>query len=145
MNKNELLHKLTEYEIGLMKAKIGVLRAGMTDTSGYDGQIAAMEYVRTLAMMLTVSEKADEPEEKPAEPAKNPENAAKIPDPEDYWLTVSIFNMCRILSDKCDKEMDAMLDMDNCDRYNYDNINKLRNECRRFLTDWAIHNGAKND
>ena len=131
MDKNELLHKLTEYEIGLLKAKGGLLRAGMTDTSGYDGQIAAIEYVRTLAMML------DEPEEKPAK-------AVKIP--EDYWLTVSIFNMCRILSDKCDKEMDAMEDMDKCDKYKYDNISKLRTECRRFLTDWAIHDArAKND
>ena len=133
MNKNELLHKLTEYEIELLKAKSGLLRAGMTDTSGYDGQIAAIEYVRTLAMMLDVSEKVNKPEEKPV----------KIP--EDYWLTVSIFNMCRILSDKCDKEMDAMEDMDKCDKYKYENISKLRTECRRFLTDWAIHDGAKND
>lgn len=130
MDKNDLLYKLTEYEIGLMKAKVGLLRAGMRDASGYDGQIAAIEYVKTLANML------DEPEEKPAE-------AVKIP--EDYWLTVSIFNMCRSLSDKCDREMDAMEDMDKCDKYNYENISKLRTECRRFLTDWAIHNGAKND
>lgn len=141
MNKNEFLHKLTEYEIGLMKAKIGLLRADMTDTSGYDGQIAAIEYVKTLAMMLNESEKAGEPEEKPAEPAKNPENCWTS----DCWSKVSVFNMCRLLSDKCDKEMDAMEDMDKCDKYNYDNINKLRIECRRFLTDWAIHNGAKND
>lgn len=126
MNKNELLHKLTEYEIGLLKAKSGLLRAGMTDTSGYDGQIAAIEYVRTLAMM------PDKPEEKPV----------KIP--EDYWLTVSIFNMCRILSDKCDKEMDAMESMtDKWDKYKYENIGKLRTECRRFLTDWAIHDPAR--
>ena len=122
MNKNELLHKLTEYEIGLLKAKSGLLRAGMTDTSGYDGQIAAIEYAITLAKM------PDAPEEKPV----------KIP--EDYWLTVSIFNMCRILSDKCDKEMDAMESMtDKWDKYKYDNISKLRTECRRFLTDRAIH------
>lgn len=131
MDKNELLRKLTEYEIGLLKAKGGLLRAGMQNTSGYDGQIAAIEYAITIAKMLAVSEKADE---KPV----------KIP--EDYWITVSIFNMCRILSDKCDKEMDAMEDMDKCDKYKYDNIGKLRTECRRFLTDWAIHNaGAKND
>ena len=131
MDKNELLHKLTEYEIGLMKAKIGLLRAGMRDASGYDGQIAAMEYVKTLAMMLDEPEKADEPKETPTK-------AVKIP--EDYWLTVSIFNMCRILSDKCDKEMDAMEGMtDKWDKSKYENISKLRTECRRFLTDRAIH------
>ena len=102
MDKNELLRKLTEYEIGLLKAKGGLLRAGMTDTSGYDGQIAAIEYAITLTKMLAVSEKVNKPEEKPVK-------AVKIP--EDYWLTVSIFNMCRILSDKCDKEMNAMESM----------------------------------
>lgn len=128
MDKNELLRKLTEYEIGLLKAKGGLLRAGMSCVSGYDDQIRAVEYAITLAKMLDESEKADEPEEKPV----------KIP--EDYWDTVSVFNMCRILSDKCDKEMDAMESMDkNWDKSKYDNIGKLRTECRRFLTDWAIH------
>ena len=135
MDKNELLCKLTEYEIGLMKAKIGLLRAGMNDTSGYDGQIAAIEYVKTLAMMLDEPEKADEPEEKP-------EDEVNIP--EDYWNTVSVFNMCRILSDKCDKELEAMESMtDKWDKSKYENISKLRNECRRFLTDWAIHDPAR--
>ena len=131
MDKNELLRKLTEYEIGLLKAKGGLLRAGMTDTSGYDGQIAAIEYAITLTKMLAVSEKVNKPEEKPVK-------AVKIP--EDYWLTVSIFNMCRILSDKCDKEMNAMESMtDKWDKSKYENISKLRTDCRRFLTDWAIH------
>lgn len=143
MNKNELLRELLGTEIGLLKAKGGLLRAGVRDVSCYNNEIEKVEYAIAQVRMLDEPEKADEPKEMP-------ENAAKIPDPEDYWntvsaLNVSVFNMCRILSDKCDREMDAMLDMDNCDRYNYDNINKLRNECRRFLTDWAIHNGAKND
>lgn len=131
MDKKELLQKLTEYEIGLLKAKGGLLRAGMTDTSGYDGQIAAIEFAIKQIQML------NEPEEKPAKADESEEKPVKIP--EDYWLTVSIFNMCRILSDKCDKEMDAMEGMDKCDKYKYDNIGKLRTECRRFLTDWAIH------
>lgn len=131
MDKNELLRKLTEYEIGLMKAKIGLLRAGMTDTSGYDGQIAAIEYVKTLAMML------NEPEEKPAK-------AVKIP--EDYWLTVSIFNMCRILSDKCDREIDAMKEFganETYDKLRYEDVVKLKDNCHRFLTDWVIHDPAR--
>ena len=128
MDRNELLRKLIRYEIGLLQAKSGVLRAGMTDTSGYDGQIHAIEYAITLAKMPDEPEKADEPDEKPV----------KIP--EDYWLTVSIFNMCRILSDKCDKEMNAMESMtDKWDKSKYENISKLRTECRRFLTDWQIH------
>ena len=130
MDKKELLCKLTEYEIGLLKAKGGLLRAGMQDVSCYDNEIEKVEFAIKQIQMLAVSEKE-------AEPKETPQKAVKIP--EDYWITVSIFNMCRILSDKCDKEMDAMEGMDKCDKYKYDNIGKLRTECRRFLTDWAIH------
>lgn len=139
MDKNELLHKLTEYEIGLMKAKIGVLRAGMTDTSGYDGQIAAIEYVKTLAMMLNEPEKADEPKE-------TPENAAKISDPEDYYIPVSAFNTCRILVNKCDVEITALKESgayETYDKLRYADIIKLKDACRRFLTDWEIHDPAR--
>ena len=134
MDKKELLCKLTEYEIGLLKAKGGLLRAGMQDVSCYDNEIEKVEFAIKQIQMLAVSEKEDEPKEKP-------QKAVKIP--EDYWITVSIFNMCRILENKCDKEMDLMEDetLHNkpYDKYKYDNIGKLRTECRRFLTDWAIH------
>ena len=138
MDKKELLCKLTEYEIGLMKAKIGLLRAGMTDTSGYDGQIAAIEYVKTLAMML----------DEPVEAAKIPEPDAydKIPEPEDRYIPMSVFNMCRILSDKCDKNIDVMKESganETYDKLRYEDIVKLKDNCRRFLTDWAIHDPAR--
>ena len=131
MNKNELLRELTGIEIGLMKAKVGLLRAGIRDVSCYNNEIEKVEYAIKQIQMLDEPEKADKPEEKPVK-------AVKIP--EDYWLTVSIFNMCRILSDKCDKEMNAMESMtDKWDKSKYENISKLRTDCRRFLTDWAIH------
>lgn len=130
MDKNEFLHKLTEYEIELLKAKGEMLRAGRTDTSCCDGQNNAIEYARTLAMMLTVSEKADEPKETP----------------DDHLLAVSVFNMCRILSDKCDKEIDAMKWLganETYDKLRYEDVVKLKDNCRRFLTDWEIHDPAR--
>ena len=134
MDKNELLRKLTEREIELLKAKGGALQAGMHDVSCYDNEIAKVEYVKTLAMMLDEPEKADKPEEKPV----------KIP--EDYWHAVSVFNMCRILSDKCDKEIDAMKWLganETYDKLRYEDVVKLKDNCRRFLTDWAIHDPAR--
>ena len=133
MDKNAFLHKLTEYEIGLLKAKVGLLRAGMTDTSGYDGQLAAIEHVKTLAMML------DEPEEKP-------EQTAKIPEPEDYYIPVSACNTCRILVNKCDVEITALKESgayETYDKLRYADIVKLKDACRRFLTDWEIHDPAR--
>ena len=142
MDKNELLCKLTEYEIRLMKAKIGLLRAGMADTSGYDGQIAAIEYVKTLAMMLDEVEKAGELKEPPQE--RQP--AGPIPEPEDRYIPISVFNMCRILSDKCDKNIDVMKESganETYDKLRYADIVKLKDNCRKFLTDWEIHDPAR--
>ena len=139
MDKNELLRKLTEYEIGLLKAKVGLLRAGMTDTSGYDGQIAAIEYVKTLAMMLNEPEKADEPKE-------TPEDEVKISEDPYYCIPESAFNLCRRLEDKCDRNIDAMKESgahETYDKLRYADIVKLKDACRRFLTDWEIHDPAR--
>ena len=137
MDKKELLCKLTEYEIGLLKAKGGLLRAGMQDVSCYDNEIEKVEFAIKQIQMLAVSEKEDEPKEKP-------QKAVKIP--EDYWLTVSIFNMCRILSDKCDKNIDVMKESgayETYDKLRYADIVKLKDNCRKFLTDWEIHDPAR--
>ena len=119
MDKKELLHKLTEYEIGLMKAKVGLLRAGMTDTSGYDGQIAAIEYVKTLATMLN---------ETPVPP--------KEPGPNDALEKCSLYLLCGFVQDKCDEEAVVTNEFYRDKRDRIAAIEKLQKACEEFMSEW---------
>ena len=141
MDKKELLCKLTEYEIGLLKAKGGLLRAGMQDVSCYDNEIEKIEFAIKQIQMLAVSEKEAEPEEMP-------EDEVKISEDPYYCIPESAFNLCRRLEDKCDRNIDAMKESgahETYDKLRYADIVKLKDACRRFLTDWAIHDPARSE
>lgn len=119
MDKKELLRKLTEYEIGLLKAQGALLRAGMSNVSCYNDQIKAIEYAITLAKTL------DETPVPPKEPVLN-----------DVLEACSLYILCGFVQDKCGKEAAVTNEFFKDKRDRLAAIEKLQKACEEFMSEW---------